>query len=137
MKKTILNIGGATFLGVILIASQASLVAQTEERSTTTRTTTSDGSISEFGPETIVIKSVKSHRPVHYTYTKTTTYVDENGAPVSREFVKSGVPVTVYYDRQGDKMVATKVIVRKTRAVVPSPAVTEEKKTTTTTTEEK
>jgi hypothetical protein len=137
MKKTILNIGGATFLGVMLITAQASLVAQTEEKTTTTTTTTSDGSISEFGPETIVIKTVKSATPVRYTYTKTTTYVDENGAPVSMEVVKSGVPVTVYYDKQGDKMVASKVIVRKTKTVVPPPSVTEEKKTTTTTTEEK
>jgi|ERR1035437_803225 hypothetical protein len=135
MKKTILNIGRATFLGVMLITAQATLVAQTEEKTTTT--TTSDGSISEFGPETIVIKTVKSTTPVRYTYTKTTTYVDENGSPVSMEVVKSGVPVTVYYDKQGDKMVASKVIVRKTKTVVPPPSVTEEKKTTTTTTEEK
>jgi len=136
MKKTILNIGGATFLGVMLITAQASLVAQTVEKTTTTTTTTNDGNISEFGPETIVIKTVKSTTPVRYTYTKTTTYVDENGAPVSMEVVKSGVPVTVYYDKHGDQMVASKVIVRKAKMVVPTPPVTEEKKTTTTTTTE-
>jgi len=56
--------------------------------------------------------------------------VDENGNPVSVETVRSGVPVTVYYDRDGDRMVATRVVVRNTE-----PSATVIKKTTTTTTE--
>jgi hypothetical protein len=49
-----------------------------------------------------------------YSSTKTTTYVDETGAPVSVETVKSGLPVTVYYTSEGDRMIANKVVVRKT-----------------------
>lgn len=134
MKKTIRNIGGATFLGVMLITANASLVAQTAVESTTSSTTTSAGTISEFSPETIVIKTEASPEPVRYNYTKTTTYVDETGAPVSMAIVKSGLPVTVYYVRDGDRMVASKVIVRKAVTVVPSAPVIEEKKTSTTTT---
>lgn len=119
MKKTILNVGGAAFLGVLLITAPASLVAQTVADSTTTTTTSSAGTISEFSPKTIVVKTETSSDPVSYTYSKTTTYVDENGAPVSIETVKSGLPVTVYYTKDGDKMVASKVIVRKVVTTTP------------------
>ena len=97
-----------------------------------TTTTTTAGTISEFGQDTIIIRSETSPEPVRYSYSKTTTYVDETGAPVSIETVKSGLPVTVYYVKVGDKMVASKVIVRK--AVVKVVPAVEETKTTTTTT---
>ncbi len=81
---------------------------------TTTSTTTSAGTVSQFSPDTIVVKTTTSADPISYSYSKTTTYVDENGNAVSSETVKSGAPVTVYYTQDGDKMVATKVVVRKT-----------------------
>jgi len=139
MKKTIRNIGGAALLGLTLITAQT-LVAQTaveSTSSTTTKTVTSAGTISEFSPNSIVIKTETSAEPVHYTYTKTTTYVDENGNPVSMETVKSGLPVTVYYVKDGDNMVVSKVIVRKAVVVAPAAPVIEDKKTTTTTTTDK
>ena len=106
----------------------------TSKRETTTKTTTSAGTISEFGPGTIIIKSESSPEPVRYSYSKTTTYVDETGATVSMDTVKSGLPVTVYYTQDGDRMVASKVIVRRAAVVAPATPVIEEKKTTTTTT---
>lgn len=121
---------GAALLGLMLITANVTL-AQTAVKETTTTTTTA-GTISEFGPETIIIRSETAPEPIRYSYTKTTTYVDETGAPVSIETVKSGLPVTVYYIKVGDKMVASKVIVRK--AVVKVVPTVEEKKTTTTTT---
>ena len=93
--------------------------------------------ISEFSPDTMIIKTEKSSEPVRYTYTKSTTYVDESGAPVSIETVKSGLPVTVYYTQDGDRMVASKVIVRRAAVVAPAAPLIEEKKTTTTTTTDK
>jgi hypothetical protein len=112
MKNKIRNLSGLTFLGVMLFTTNLTL-AQTSAESTTT-TTTSAGTVSQFSPDAIVVKTTTSADPVSYSYTKTTTYVDENGNPVSSETVKSGLPVTVYYDKDGDRMVATKVIVRKT-----------------------
>ena len=50
------------------------------------------------------------------------------------EVVKSGLPVTVQYVREGDQLVASRVIVRRVTRVVPTAPVIEEKKTTTTTT---
>ena len=136
MKTTLRNIGSATFLGLMLITAQQTLVAQTAVQSTTT-TTNSAGTISEFSPDTLVIKTETSPEPIRYTYTKTTTYVDENGAPVSMAIVKSGLPVTVFYVKDGDQMVASKVIVRKVVAEVPATPVVDETKTTTTTTTNK
>ena len=118
----------------MLITAQTTLVAQTAVQSSTTSTTTSAGTISEFSPQTIVIRTETSPEPVRYTYTKTTTYVDETGAPVSISTVKSGLPVTMYYVRDGDKMVVSKVIVRKAVETVPATPVIDEKKTSTTTT---
>ena len=47
--------------------------------------------------------------------------------------MKSGLPVTVYYVKDGDNFVASKVIVRKS-VTVPAASVQETKSTTTTTT---
>jgi hypothetical protein len=87
---------------------------------TETRTTTAIGTINDFSPERIVVVSESSPDPLTYSFTKTTTYVDETGAPVSVDLVKSGLPVTVHYTTEGDSRVATKVVVRKkTTTVVP------------------
>ena len=119
----------ASLIAASLLATGTFATAQTVVKETTT---TNLGTITEFSPETIVIRSETAPEPVRYQYSKTTTYVDEAGAPVSMELVKSGLPVTVYYTKIGDQMVATKVIVRK---VTAAPAAV--KKTTTTTTTEK
>ena len=130
MKKTIQNTLRA-LAAVSLLGTAA--FAQTVVRETTT-TTNSAGTITEFGPETIVIRSETAPEPVRYISRKTTTYVDDTGAPVSIETVKSGLPVTVYYTKEGDQMVASRVVVRRTAAAVPAAPVIEKKTTTTTTT---
>jgi len=133
MKSMKHILGAAAVAGIILTAS-ATAFAQDAVQTTTTTTNTA-GTISEFSPSTIVVKTTTDAAPVTYRYTKTTTYVDEAGQPVSIETVKSGLPVTVYYEKEGDGMVARKVIVR--RAVTTGDdagTVIEHKKTTTTTT---
>jgi hypothetical protein len=121
---------GAAILALFLAAASVSR-AQTAVETTST---SSAGTISEFSPDTIIVKSESSPDPVRYSYSKTTTYVDESGAPVSMETVKSGLPVTVYYSREGDRMVASKVIVRKV-VTHAAPAIEEKHTTTTTTTQ--
>jgi ABC-type enterochelin transport system substrate-binding protein len=126
MKTTVRNLSNLAILSAMLITATTTF-AQTPGDSTasTTTTTTSAGTISQFGPDAIVIQTTPTADPVSYSYTKTTTYVDENGNPVSIETVKSGLPVTVYYDRDGDKMVATKVIVRSATVVDPTAPMTQ------------
>ena len=142
MKKTILH----SLCGVVIAtALSTAAFGQTVVRETTTATNVA-GTITEFSPDQqIIIRSETSPEPVRYISRKTTTFVDDTGAPVSIETVKSGLPVTVFYTREGDQMVASRVVVRRTAAVVPAapavvpaaPTVIEKRTTTTTTTKKK
>lgn len=143
MKTSFRILGSAALFCVLPLTAR---LAQAQSTVETSSVTTSIGTISEFTPETITVRSESAATPMAYRYTKSTTYVDEAGAPVAVETIRSGAPVTVYYVKEGDGMVASKVIVRKiaTTPVVPvttsvqvAPVVApviEEKKTTTTTT---
>jgi len=106
---------------------------------------TSSGTISEFGPEALVIRTETSAPPIRYVVNKEVTYVDDTGAPVAVDVVKSGLPVSVDYVKDGDRMVVRKVIVHRHvehtapvveehRTVTTAPVIEEHKTTTTTTT---
>jgi len=90
------------------------------------------GTVSDFGPQRIIIRSKTSPELLSYAYSKTTTYVDEYGQPISLKLVKTGMPVIISDTQVGDALVASKVIVR-TSVATPDPVI--EQKTTTTTTE--
>src|SRR5262245_59726496 len=111
MKKYLMTLLGTAAIAVTFNAPSVRAADAVEEKTTTT---TSAGTITEFGPERIGIHSETQTAPLTYTYTKKTTYVDETGAPVALETVKSGVPVTIHYTKDGDRLIASKVIVRKT-----------------------
>lgn len=125
------------FASAVLLLPGA-VYAQQEIRTVDTVTTTeSTGTISEVSPGTIVVRTETNSSPTNYSSTKSTTYVDDTGAPVSVETVRSGLPVTVYYTREGDRMVADKVVVRKTTTTTEAPApLMQEKRTRTSTTTE-
>lgn len=130
------------YTSLIALLAAAALAADSALAQTVvqqTSTTTSLGTISEFSPETIVVRTENATEPLRYRYTKTTTYVDEAGQPVSIETVKSGLPVTVHYTKVGNDLVASRVIVRKVAAApaVTAPVVEKRTTTTTTTTEKK
>ncbi len=132
MKISSTKIGSSLVLSLILATAHLGLA---QSSTTTSTTTTSSGTIGDFSPNIITVKTESAPEPVRYTYTKTTTYVDESGSPVSMDLVKSGLPVTVYYVKDGDQMVISKVVVKKAVEVAPAvPAVVDQKTTTTTTT---
>ncbi|MCE0496341.1 MAG: hypothetical protein LV481_00130 [Methylacidiphilales bacterium] len=119
MKSTLKGGLTAVILAGMLAAAN---LASAETTQSTTVTTTSSGTVSELDPNVITIHSISLSQPVGYTYTKTTAYVDQNGNPVSIETVKSGTPVTIYYSRQGNQTVASKVVVQtSTTTTAPSP----------------
>jgi ABC-type glycerol-3-phosphate transport system substrate-binding protein len=133
IMKTILkkSMSAVALAGLLATAG----VAYAQSTTTTTSTTESAGTVSNIDPTAITIQSTSSMAPTSYSYSKTTTYVDQNGNPVSVETVKSGLPVTVYYTRDGDRMIASKVVVQRTSLPdAPSATSIETKKTTTTTT---
>jgi hypothetical protein len=130
MKKSIRHFGAALLLGAFVSLGP---VAFGQVSVSETTTTTSGGTVTEFSPDTIVLKSETSTSPVTYSYSKTTTVVDENGDPVDVSIVKSGVPVQVIYAKEGDRMIARKIIVKK--HVAKPAGVIEKHESTTTTTE--
>src|SRR5688572_12713113 len=123
-QMKLLTLSGATLVAAVLaltpVSAQTSVTTTTG--GTTTSTTTTAGTISEFSPDTIVVRSETATAPIRYSYTKSTTYVDETGAPVSIEMVKSGLPVTIHYIKEGDKMIANKVVVRKRTTTTTTPS---------------
>ncbi len=122
MKKSIV----ALALGAVLVGGPA--LADTEVMEKTT-TTTFRGTVSEVNPtsSTIIVKQDSVSEPTTYAYTKQTTIVDPAGQIVTWDAIKNA-PVTVYYTKEGDRMVATKVVTSKPLAEL-------RKETTTTTTE--
>ncbi|MEN3939742.1 hypothetical protein WJU23_00485 [Prosthecobacter sp. SYSU 5D2] len=104
------SLKAALFSGALLITTAS--LAQAQRVETTTTTTTAEGTITEFGPQEILINASGSAQPVRYTFSERTTYVDETGAPVSASVIRSGAPATVYYTRVGDALIADKVMVR-------------------------
>jgi hypothetical protein len=116
-RHSLLTLCALTLLSVAL--SSPTLAEPARQKKPTTTTTimmNRSGFVSELGPETIVIRTATSVLPFTYQSTETTTFVDEAGNAVAEEMVKSGVPVTVYYSKSGEKMVAAKVIVKETTA---------------------
>lgn len=123
--------GVLLFTGALFTAN--TLPAQRVE--VTSTTTTTEGTLSEFGTQGITINTAPGVQPVRYISNTTTNYVDVNGQPFAVAGLKSGLPITVYYTKVGDTLIATKIMVGKA-AVVPVdvPTVVIEQKTTTTTT---
>ena len=119
MKITFLKKHTAILTGAIVCAFCATLSAETVV--TQTKTVTADGTITTFEPKSFVIRSEAGPAPLTYTYGKTIQYVDESGRVITRETIKPGAAVTVHYVREGDQMVADRVVVRKTTTTVTEP----------------
>lgn len=93
---------------------------------------TGSGVITDYAPggEAIIVREESSSTPIRYAVTERTTFVDEAGTPLVAEKITSGMPITVHYVREGDRMLASRVVVRKTisaPAAVSTPVVTERK----------
>jgi len=137
MKTNIRKIGAALLAMGFCLASTAGL-AQTAQ--TTTTVTTSKGAFTEYVPnsQTVVLRTETSSAPLRYTVTKQTTIVDETGAPVAIERISPGSQLAVDYSGSGERLVASRIVVRKpvavTAPVTTVPATTERQTTTTTTT---
>ena len=109
-------------LGLVIGMANVSVAEMVE--STTTKTTTYSGTVSEINPSasTIILKSESSPSPVTYSYSKETTFVDSTGRPISADVIMNS-PVTVEYSTEGGRTVVRRV-------VQTGPARTVEKKTT-------
>jgi hypothetical protein len=99
---------------------------------TETTTTSASGTITTYTPGTdyLTFRAGTTGTPVRYYYTKDTTLLDPEGRTVTWSAVRPDLPATVYYAREGDRMIVRKVVLSK-------PTVVEKETTTTTTTTEK
>ena len=97
-----------------LVCALAVSSAWAEEKTTTVKTTTTTGTLSEYVPGTTFIVKETSG-PVKYTYGKTVTYVTKSGKVLTDDVVKTrikvGVPVTVHYASEGETRVVSRVII--------------------------
>ena len=124
-------LGGALLATGCLWSSQA--FAQTS-----TTVTTTNGAFTEYvpGSEAMVVRSEAGTSPLRYSVTKQTTIVDDTGAPVAIERISPGSQLSIQYTGSGDRLVASRVVVRRaaTSTETTVPVVTGQQTNTTTTT---
>ena len=137
MKQTTLAkiLAVACSLGVVTAMAQTSTTVTTKDAAagtTTTETSTvsSAGTISTYTPGTdyITFRTSTDTAPARYYYSKDTTILDPEGRTVTWSAVRPDLPATVYYVRDGERMVVRKIVLSK-------PTVVEKETTTTTTTQ--
>jgi hypothetical protein len=137
MKQTTLAkiLAVACSVGVVTAIAQTSTTVTTKDAAagaavTETSTTTSTGTISTYTPGTdyITFRTSTDAAPARYYYSKDTTILDPEGHTVTWSAVRPDVPATVYYMRDGDRMIVRKIVLSK-------PTVVEKETTTTTTTQ--
>ena len=137
MKETrlvkMLVAGAACAAALSLALAQETTTSTTTNAATgttsTSSTTTSTGTITAYTPDShyISFRTTTDAAPVRYYYTKDTTILDPTGRTVTWSAIRPDLPATVYYVREGDRMLVRKIVLTK-------PATTIDKETTTTTT---
>ena len=98
---------------------------------TTQQTTTSSvGNIVTYTPDSdyFTFRTASNAAPVRYYYTKDTTVLDPEGRLVNWSAIRPDLPATIYYARDGDRVIVRKVVLSQ------PPAVIKHEETTTTTT---
>src|SRR4029077_9498949 len=136
MKNTLAKILAVAcgLVAVTAVAQTSTTVTTTKDAAagtavTETSTTSTSGTITTYTPGTdyITFRAGTTGTPVRYYYTKDTTILDPEGHVVTWSAVRPDLPATVYYVRDGDRMIVRKI-------VLTQPSVIEKKDTTTTTT---
>jgi len=124
-----------SLVAVTALAQTSTTVTTTKDAAagdivtTTSDTTTASGTITTYTPGTdyITFRAGTTGTPVRYYYTKDTAILDPEGQLVTWSAVRPDLPATVYYVREGDRMIVRKIVLTKPTVI--------EKETTTTTTE--
>ena len=137
MKETTLAkiLAVACGLGLATAMAQTSTTVTTTkdaaagEAVTTSSTVSATGTITEYTPgsDYFAVRAGTTGTPVRYYYNRDTTILDPEGRVVTWSAVRPDMPATVYYVREGDRMIVRKVVLNK-------PTVVEKETTTTTTT---
>ena len=113
MKRFTSTLSLALALGLL-----GSVPISLADTTTTEKTTTYSGVVSEINPttSTIIVKSDTATDPTTYNFTKETVFVDGQGKVVTYETVKNS-PVTVEYTTEGDRTIVRRVVMTKPGSV--------------------
>ena len=115
--------------GALMLASAPMVMADSlREETTTEKTTTYKGTVSEVvpGSSTIVLKS-DSGSPTRYQFSEKTSFVDADGNVVSRETIRNQ-PVTIYTAPDGGSTIVSKVVVDRAGGTVRREKTVEERR---------
>ena len=121
MIKSFISVAFATaFIGSVAFAqtSTSSTTVATQPNGTTETTTTtteSTGTVTEFTPGHFLMLKTEAAQPVRYKFGKTVTYVTSDGKVIEASKIRKDSKVRVHYLKEGDDMVADKVIVTEVR----------------------
>jgi hypothetical protein len=93
-------------------------------------TTTSAGTIVTYTPDSdyFMFRTAPNVAPARYYYTRDTAIVDPEGRTVTWSAIRPDMPATIYYTRDGDRVLVRKVVLSR------PPGVIRHEETTTTTT---
>ena len=141
MKETTLARILAVACGLVAVtafAQTSTTVTTTKDAAagtevTETTTTSAAGTITTYTPGSDYFTFESrgtTGAPAKYYYTKDTTILDPEGRTVTWSAVRPDLPATVYYVREGDRMIVRRVVLSK-------PTVIQKETTTTTTTTER
>jgi hypothetical protein len=127
----IFAMSAAGAVAVSAALAQTTTTVTTDAVPVTAELTTRTGSFVTYAPgdEYFTFRSTPAAEPVRYYYTKETTFVDPTGRTVELSEIHPDLPATVYYVKEGDRMIVRKVVLSR-----PAGAIIEKKETTTTTT---
>jgi hypothetical protein len=119
MKRTILCFA-CGLVAPLAFAQTSSPTTQSYSSGSTTQTTdkasaassTANGTVSSFTPgSTMSVNSDTGGSPTTYAIGTNVRFVDSTGKEIDVHLVKPGAKVHVIYDRDGDNLIARRVIV--------------------------
>lgn len=94
------------------------------EETLKTTVTMHSGTILKFEPGELTLKSDQQEKALRYQYSKTTTWTNAAGEPVSPNLIKAGLPVKVRYSQRGDTLFADEVVIVTAPGTPEAPAPT-------------
>jgi hypothetical protein len=135
LKKILATVTICAAAAGLALAQQTTTTTTTTDpvtgTTTTQQTTTSSvGNIVTYTPDSdyFTFRTAPNAAPVRYYYTKDTTVLDPEGRLVNWSAIRPDLPATIYYTRDGDRVIVRKVVLTQ------PPAVIKHEETTTTTT---
>jgi hypothetical protein len=109
--RLILGVAALALLSSPTVRGQTVVVRETAIA--TSASTEVTGTLAEWRADSVIILGKDTAAPVRLSFAKKVEYVDAAGKRVRRDVITPGVPVTMRYTREGDRMLVDRVIVQR------------------------